>query len=174
MLFGVFCLFWSSVAMLLSSHVFHFSQGQIALFAFAGATGGFAAPIAGRIADRGWIRPGTAIAIIIVAIAFIVAKVNEGHSIIALVISALLLDIGVAGNLVFGQRALFSLAPEVRGRLSSLYVISFFAGGAIGSAMAGYLFSHWGWSYITDLGVVVAIVAFIYFLREIFSSRSNK
>lgn len=174
MLFGIFCLFWSSVAMLLSNHIFHYSQGQIALFAFAGATGGFAAPIAGRIGDRGWIRPGTAIAIIIVIVAFIIAKISGEHSVIALVISALLLDIGVAGNVVLGQKALFSLEPEIRGRLNSLYVASFFMGGAVGSAMAGYLFVHWGWSYITDLGVVVSIVTFIYFLSEVFSSRSNK
>lgn len=174
MLFGVFCLFWSSVAMLLSSHIFNYSQGQIALFAFAGAMGGFAAPIAGRIADKGWIKQGTAIAIMLVIAAFIIAKISGGHSIIELVISALLLDIGVASNLVLGQRALFSLAPEVRGRLNSLYVVSFFLGGAIGSAMAGYLFSHWGWRYIIDLGMVVSMVAFIYFLSEVFSSRSIK
>jgi predicted MFS family arabinose efflux permease len=170
MLFGVFSLFWSSVALLLSSHVFNYTQGQIALFAFAGAMGGFAAPIAGRLADRGWIKPGTAIAIIIVIAAFIIAKMSGGHSIIELVIAAVLLDIGVASNLVFGQRALFSLAPEVRGRLNSLYVVSFFLGGAIGSAVSGYLFSHGGWSYITDLGMVVAMVAFIYFLSEVFSA----
>ena len=173
MLFGVFCLFWSSVAMLLSSHIFHYSQGQIALFSFAGAMGGFAAPLAGRVADRGWIKQGTAIAIIIVIAAFIIAKISGGHSIIALVISALLLDIGVAGNLVFGQRSLFSFAPEVRGRLNSLYIVIFFLGGAIGSAMTGYLFSHWGWGYITDLGAMVSIVAFIYFLSEVFSNREH-
>jgi predicted MFS family arabinose efflux permease len=76
MLFGVFSLFWSSVAMLLSSHIFNYTQGQIALFAFAGAMGGFAAPIAGRLADRGWIKSGTAIAIIIVIAAFIISKMS--------------------------------------------------------------------------------------------------
>lgn len=168
MLFGTFCLFWASVAMLLSSYNFHFSQGQIALFAFAGATGGFTAPIAGRIADRGWIRLATAIAIVIVIVAFIVAKISGEHSIIALVISALLLDIGVAANVVLGQKALFSLDPKIRGRLNSIYVASFFIGGATGSAMAGYLFTHWGWSYIAGLGIIVSIVTFIYFLSEIY------
>ncbi len=166
-LFGLFCLFWSSVAMQLS-HVFHYSQGQIALFAFAGATGGFTSPIAGRIADKGWIRPGTAGAIIVVIVAFVVARIDGGHSIFALIISALLLDIGVASNVVLGQKALFSLKQEIRGRLNSLYIAIFFMGGAVGPAMAGYVFSHWGWSCIASLGVITSTTVFIYFLSELF------
>lgn len=174
MLFSTFCLFWAAVAMHLSSNIFHYSQGQIALFAFAGATGGFVSPIAGRIADRGWIKPGTAIAMIFVIVAFVIARTGGEHSVIALVISALLLDIGIASNVVLGQKALFLLDPEIRGRLNSLYIASFFTGGAVGSAMAGYVFSHWGWSCIADLGIVVAALAFIYFSSGIFSDRSSK
>lgn len=170
-LFAVFSLFWTSIAMLLMGDFYHYSQAEIAVFAFAGAIGAFTAPIAGRIADRGWTKPATGIAIALVAISCLIAKFENGHSITALVIAALLLDMGVSCNLVLGQRAIFSLAPEIRGRLNGLYMAIFFTGGAIGSSLAGYLYGTGGWSYVTSVGVIIPLAAFAYYLTEYFSPR---
>jgi predicted MFS family arabinose efflux permease len=49
--FGAFTLFWTAAPLLLA-HKFGFTQRGIAVFAFAGAAGALAAPIAGRLADR--------------------------------------------------------------------------------------------------------------------------
>jgi predicted MFS family arabinose efflux permease len=51
-LFGSFSLFWTAAPLLLAD-TFHLSQNGIALFALAGVAGAIAAPIAGRVADRG-------------------------------------------------------------------------------------------------------------------------
>gem|GEM_PF-3780715 len=42
----------------------------------------------------------------------------------------------------------------------------FFMGGALGSALAGYLYVHGGWNYITNAGIIVPGMVFIYFLGE--------
>jgi predicted MFS family arabinose efflux permease len=170
-LFAVFSLFWTSIAMLLMGDFYHYSQAEIAVFAFAGAIGAFTAPIAGRIADRGWTKPATGIALVLVAVSCLIAKFEGGHSITALVIAALLLDMGVSCNLVLGQRAIFSLAPEIRGRLNGLYMAIFFTGGAIGSSLAGYLYETGGWSYVTSVGVIIPLFAFAYYLTEYLSPR---
>ncbi len=164
-LFGVFSLFWTSIAMLLMGNEYHYSQSQVALFAFVGAIGAFVAPIAGRMADSGYTRIGTGIAITMVGIACILAKLHGGN-IVILVIAALLLDAGVSCNLVLGQRAIYALAPEVRGRLNGLYMAIFFMGGAVGSGLAGYLYANGGWDYITTAGVIVSILILIYFTSE--------
>ncbi|HLX53097.1 MAG TPA: MFS transporter, partial [Aquella sp.] len=103
-LFGIFSLFWTSIAFTLTGEYFHYSQVGVALFAFVGAAGAFAAPIAGQIADRGRTKIATGVAIILVGLACLLARVGE-HSIISLIIAALILDAGVACNLVLGQRA---------------------------------------------------------------------
>ncbi|UUZ93562.1 MFS transporter [Paenibacillus sp. P25] len=61
--FATFSLFWTTAPLLLSGPVFHFSQKAIALFALVGVAGAVAAPVAGRLADRGWTRPATGIAL---------------------------------------------------------------------------------------------------------------
>ena len=58
-LFGMFSLFWTTVPLVLTSPVFHFSSTGVALFALAGVSGAAAAPIAGRFADKGLIRSAT-------------------------------------------------------------------------------------------------------------------
>ena len=54
-----------------------------------------------------------------------------------LLFAAILLDFGVTANLVLGQRALFALGARIRSRLNGIYMATFFAGGAAGSALGG-------------------------------------
>lgn len=59
-MFGTFNLFWTAVPIVLTQK-FGFDQREIALFALAGAGGALAAPVAGRLADRGLTRPAMAV-----------------------------------------------------------------------------------------------------------------
>lgn len=53
---------------------------------------------------------------------------HSGISIALIVISGLVLDIGVAGNMLLGQKVIFSLNPAIRNRLNGLYMTIFFLG----------------------------------------------
>ncbi|HLZ79215.1 MAG TPA: MFS transporter, partial [Sphingomonas sp.] len=66
-LFMIFNIFWTAAPMVLTER-FGFGQTGIALFALAGAAGALAAPLAGRLGDRGYIRAGTAGALITIAL----------------------------------------------------------------------------------------------------------
>jgi hypothetical protein len=70
-LFFAFSLFWTTTPLLLAGPHYGLTQNGIALFALAGVSGAIAAPIAGRIADRGWGRPATGAAIALVALAML-------------------------------------------------------------------------------------------------------
>ena len=47
-----------------------------------------------------------------------------------------------------------------RGRANSLYVLSYYLGGASGISAAGYAYTHAGWRGCVTLGVVVLLVPF--------------
>ncbi|MCP1359006.1 MFS transporter [Aneurinibacillus migulanus] len=167
--FASFSLFWTTVPQLLFSPAFHFSQKGIALFALVGVAGAVAAPVAGRLADRGLTRPATGIALLTVVISLLLPLIVQTSSpigIAVLVISSLLLDAGVSANLVLGQRALFSLNPEIRSRLNGLFMAIFFFGGAIGSAIGGWAYAVGGWSTTLWIGIAFPIVAILYFATE--------
>jgi len=167
-LFGAFSLFWTTVPLLLAG-TFHLSQNGIALFTLAGVAGAVSAPIAGRVADRGWSKPATGLAMIAVAASLLLSRIGLSGSHVALaflVFAAILLDFGVTANFVLGQRAIFSLGAHVRSRLNGLYMAIFFAGGAISSALGGWTYAHGGWSLSMWVGLGLPVLALICYLTE--------
>ncbi|MGE6847201.1 MFS transporter [Bacillus tropicus] len=167
--FGAFSLFWTTVPLLLSSPAFHFSQTAIALYALVGITGAIAAPIGGRLADLGWTRPATGIALTIVIISLLLPLFIQSSSpfgIAVLVIAAILLDMGVSANLVLSQRLIFSLSPEIRSRLNGLFMAIFFLGGAVGSFIGGWAYALGGWNLTLWIGIAFPTIALLYFARE--------
>jgi len=168
-LFGAFSLFWTTIPLLLAGPEFHMTQRGIALFALAGVAGAVAAPIAGRVADRGWSRAATGAAMLISALAFVLTLVSEAGSttsLVLLVAAAILLDFGVQGNVVLGYRALFMLGAEYRSRLNGLYMATFFLAGAAGSGVGAWAFARGGWELASCIGLALPIVALIYFATE--------
>ncbi|MCV4231511.1 MFS transporter [Virgibacillus sp. LDC1] len=168
-LFGMFSLFWTTVPLVLTSPVFHFSSTGVALFALAGVSGAAVAPIAGRFADKGLIRSATGMSIALVIVSGLLPILFPGgsiFSIVILVIAAILLDMGVSANMVLGQRAIFALGAEVRSRLNGMYMAIFFAGGAIGSAVGGWAYAMGGWKAAMWVGVLFPLLALLYFFTE--------
>jgi len=168
-MFGAFSLFWTATPLLLASPAFGISQAGIALFALAGVAGVVAAPIAGRLADRGRTRPATAAAMASVAIAFLITQIVAPGSTLSLgllVTAAIVLDFGVTANVVLGQRMIYSLGAEYRGRLNGLYMATFFMGGAAGSALGAWAFAQGGWSLTAWIGLGLPVAAALYFATE--------
>ena len=168
-LFAAFGLFWTTTPLLLAGPAFQMSQGHIALFALAGVSGVIASPIAGRVADRGWTRPATALSMLAVGAAFLMTHLlplGSATSLGLLVVAAIVLDFGVTTNVVLGQRAIFALGGEYRSRLNGLYMATFFTGGAIGSALGGWAFAEGGWPLASWIGLAFPVAALLYFATE--------
>lgn len=169
LLFAAFSLFWTVSPLVLAAAPFNLTQRGIALFALAGVAGAVAAPIAGRLADRGHGRFATGAAMVIAAAAFLVSRVGGDGSTLALgmlVLAGIMIDFGVQANLVIGFRAIFGLAPEARGRLNALYLASFFAAGAVGSAVGGWAYARGGWSLAAWIGLALPAAALAVFATE--------
>ncbi|MET4040072.1 MFS transporter [Bradyrhizobium sp. RT6a] len=167
-LFGAFSLFWTVTPLLLASE-FGFTQRGIALFALAGVAGVFAAPIAGRLADRGHSRMATLVALLLAAAGFLITHVGAAGSVLnlaCLVVAAIAIDIGVQGNVVLGFRAIFALGHEHRSRLNGLYMATFFTAGAAGSAVGAWAFAQGGWTLASAIGLALPIAGLIYAATE--------
>src|SRR5471030_547246 len=172
-LFGSFSLFWTVTPMMLASPEFHLSQTGIAIFALVGMAGAVSSPVAGRLADAGHTLMATAAALALGVAGFALPLIVPGSrnaALALLVIASIVLDMGVAANLVLGQRAIFSLGAEVRSRLNGIYFALFFAGGALGSALGGWVYASYGWHAALLTGMAFPGLALLYWVSELLES----
>jgi MFS family permease len=152
---------------LLLSQSFGLGQPGIALFALCGAAGALAAPIAGRLGDRGYVRAGTAAALATIAASMLLAGwAADLHSMLLLVLFAITLDGATQINQVLGQRVIFGLPGEERGRLNAIYMTVVFVLGAGGSAIATLTFALGGWWGPAATGTAMGLLALGYFATE--------
>lgn len=167
--FATFSLFWTTAPLLLAGPRFGLSQSQIALFSLAGVAGAVSAPVAGRLADRGLIKPGTlcALILIIAAVAMsLIVPLGSSYALAALVITGIVIDLGVSANLILGQRVIFSIGADVRSRVNGIYMALFFLGGAAGSAIGVWAYTHGGWTLAMGIALALPVSALAYFLTE--------
>jgi MFS family permease len=164
--FACFNLFWTAIPLLLSDK-FGYSQRQIALFALAGAAGALAAPIAGRLADRGHTQRATAVAMITLTVSFLVAGWGgTALSIAALVLAAIFIDSAVQTNQIVSQRIIYSLNDHARGRLNAVYMMIMFVLGSLGSALAAATYFYGGWWMTALAGAGLGLIVLLIFATE--------
>lgn len=169
MMFGAFTAYWTAIAYeLIDEH--GFSQGQIALFALVGAGGAAAAPIAGRVADRGHGDWASAVMLLVGSGAFLLARF-EHHSVLALAVAAVLLDFAVQSHQVMGQHVIYGLRPTARARINTVYMTTIFVGGTIASLFTGIVHGHAGWVGVCWLGFALPLLAFAVWLWGRYGAR---
>ncbi|HEY8625030.1 MAG TPA: MFS transporter [Solirubrobacteraceae bacterium] len=153
--FGCFSALWTPLAFLLSAPPYNYGNIAIGLFGLAGVAGALAAPIAGRLADRGKGRVATSAALVILLASWGLVAAGKSSA-IALIIGLVVLDLAVQGAHIANQSAIYTLAPEARSRLTTAYMVACFLGGAISSALASTLYSSGGWIAVCGLGAATA------------------
>jgi predicted MFS family arabinose efflux permease len=89
-----------------------------------------------------------------------------GRRVILLIIGVVLLDLGVQGTHITNQSEIYRLRPEARSRLTTVYMTSYFVGGAVGSATSAIVFGSFGWPGVCLLGAAYAIIAVALWLTE--------
>jgi predicted MFS family arabinose efflux permease len=159
LMFGSFSCFWTSVAFeLIRSH--GLSQAGIGIFALVGAAGAAAAPIAGRLGDRGYGRVGSGAALALAIVAMFVAQIGVS-SLVVLAISGVLLDLAVQTHQVLSQKEIYELRADARARINTVFMTTIFVGGAVASAASGALYDAGGWTGVTLLGAALPAVGLV-------------
>lgn len=166
MAFAAFNVFWTTIPLTLG-RTFGYTQIGIAGFALVGAAGALAAPLAGKLADRGHVKLGTGLALATIAIGFLLAGVSVTIvSIVLLATMAIAIDAATQVNQVLGQHVINSLDPAQRGRLNALYMTGVFLLGASGSFLATWVYAIGGWWAAALTGSGLAIIALAVFATE--------
>ncbi|MFB2580314.1 MFS transporter [Herbiconiux sp. P15] len=156
---AAFMLFWSSYALQLFDE-FGFGSLIAGLFGVAGIAGSLLAPLAGRQVDEGRAVLTLTLASSLIAVAFAVMWAGQS-SVIALIAAIVVLDAGVGIAHSSNQARIFRVDPLKRGRLNSVYMFSYFIGGAIGSIVGVAAYGAFGWGGVCVAGLGLGLVVLV-------------
>ena len=158
--FASFSVFWSTIAF----HVAHSSIGggsaTAGLLGVLGLTGIIVAPISGRLAMR--VAPARvnlgALAIIVASFGVFAALPG---SLVAIGLGVILLDAGTQANQLTNQTVIYGLASAERSRINAIYMVAYFLGGALGTAVAAQAWQHGGWPAVCAAGAGFGVLAML-------------
>ncbi|WP_141231312.1 MFS transporter [Niallia circulans] len=163
-LFAAFSLYWTVLPILLRSEPLDFSNNEIALIGFVAIAGALLTPTIGKLADKGYIFAMTNVSMALVLLSIVLLFFVQDHSplsVILILISGISIDVGVSGNLLLGQKVIFSLNPEERNRLNGLYMTIFFLGGAFGSWIGSYSYYKFNSEVPLLIGTALPLIALL-------------
>jgi predicted MFS family arabinose efflux permease len=159
---------WTVLTFHLSARPFGYSKAEIGLFGLFGVAGMLAANVAGHHADRQRTHLTTVAAAVLILLSFVVLGLGQG-SVVALGAGLIVLDAGMQGMQITNQSIVYSLDAAARSRMNSAYMLCAFVGAALGSAMGGQVYDHFGWTgdmwLGAALGTILVVAALVQWRR---------
>jgi predicted MFS family arabinose efflux permease len=163
--YACFGAFWTTLVFLLKEPQFDAGSEVAGAFGLVGAFGALAASMAGRLSDKGTGFRTILYSIIILILSYVVFGLSS-HSIIGLIIGVILMDMGVQATHISNQTLIFSLRPEARNRLNTVYMVSYFIGGASGTFLASQAWNNYKWNGVVAIGLIFSVLALIIHLTN--------
>ena len=158
--FGTLSAFWVTLTFYLSAAPFNYSASGIGLFGLLAAAGALIAPVFGKLADKGTPKRSLIFSMGITLISILILKLFPGMP-VAIWITIILLDIGVQATQVTNIALIYTLDSAANSRINTVYMTSYFIGGALGSYLAIQFYNAGGWSWSTSFMGVLAVLAII-------------
>jgi len=147
LLFGVFCSFWTTLTFHLSGPPFYYHTNTIGLFGLVAIAGALMAPVFGKLADKGNANRSLLLAVSMIIFSLLLIKLMP-HPVIILVLAVLILDIGVQAMQVTNVAMIYTLDQTSYSRINTIYMTSYFIGGALGTFVGLQCWKYGGWSLV--------------------------
>ena len=160
MCFACFMAFWSTLTVLLHDNLNRGSD-VAGMFGIIGAAGAIAAGVMGRLSDKGNAYKLSAFTLGLIIISFIVFYFSA-YSLIGLIIGVVVLDAGVQATHISNQSLIYALKPEARNRINTVYMVTYFIGGSLGTYVTSLAWSHFKWTGVCAVGFMLSAIALIF------------
>ncbi|MEH1799016.1 MAG: MFS transporter [Nostoc sp.] len=164
LLFGVFCSFWTTLTFHLSGSPFNFQSDTIGMYGFVAIAGALMAPVFGKLADRGNSQRSLTIAVSMVIVSLVIAKIAS-NSALAIAVAVLLLDVGVQAIQVTNVARIYTLDAKSNSRINTVYMTTYFIGGSVGTSIGLLCWNLGGWNLVTWQMLVFTLLAFFIIVK---------
>jgi predicted MFS family arabinose efflux permease len=158
--FAGFSAFWTTLVFLLQGPPFNQGSAVAGAFGLVGAFGALAASLVGRLSDKADTNKLITYTLILVLLSFVVFYFS-GSSLVGLVIGVILLDMGVQATHISNQAIIFSLNPAARNRINTVYMVTYFIGGSLGTFLAAKVWGSYHWAGVCVIGIALSVLVLL-------------
>jgi predicted MFS family arabinose efflux permease len=162
--FACFSAFWTTIVFLLKQN-FDMGSAVAGEFGLVGAFGAIAAGLMGRLSDKMDAYKLSGFTILLIILSFVIFFFSA-HSIIGLVVGVIVLDMGVQATHISNQSIIFALKPEARNRINTIYMVTYFIGGSLGTLFATLVWKNYQWNGVCAIGVIISVLILIIHLAN--------
>ncbi|MFN6538399.1 MAG: MFS transporter [Nostoc sp. EkiNYC01] len=164
LLFGVFCSFWTTLTFHLSGAPFNFQSDTIGMYGLVAIAGALMAPVFGKLADGGNSQRSLTLAVSMVIASLVIAKI-AANSALAIAVAVLLVDVGVQATQVTNVARIYTLDAQSNSRINTVYMTTYFIGGAVGTSIGLFCWNIGGWNLVTWQMLGFTLLAFLIIVR---------
>lgn len=157
--FACFMAFWTTLVFLLKEN-FGLDSDAAGSFGLVGIFGAVAAGLMGRFSDKMDAFKLSFFTLLLILLSFVIF-IFSGHSIIGLVIGVIILDMGVQATHISNQAIIFTLNAEARNRINTIYMVSYFIGGSLGTLLVSLLWENYRWVGVCITGMALSLTALV-------------
>lgn len=156
--FASFSAFWSMLSFRLAE--LGHGSGVAGAMGLIGIVGVLVAPRAARRAVTGNPSHLNATGLLMLAVSFGIFYF-VGGSLVWMALGVVLLDAGVQVSHLTNQTVIYGLSPALRSRINALYMVAYFAGGGLGTAIAAASWAKAGWTGVCIAGTASALAGML-------------
>lgn len=162
--FGSFLALWSSLAFKMEQAPFFAGNNVIGLLGLCGIMGALTASFIGRYVHILGVKRLNYIGCSLLFIAWLSLYIGQ-NSYAGIISGILLIDIGMQCIQLSNQTTIFALNPKASNRINTIFMTTYFAGGSLGTFLAG-TFWHWfGWSGVVGTGIALTACSLVINIR---------
>ncbi|MDD3039227.1 MFS transporter [Bacteroides sp.] len=158
--FGSFLAMWSCLAFKMGRAPFFANSDVIGLLGLCGIAGALTASFVGKYVKRVGVRRFNLIGCGLILFSWLLFFVGE-NSYIGIITGIIVIDIGMQCIQLSNQTSIFELNPRASNRINTIFMTTYFIGGATGTFLAGTFWQFYGWHGVIGVGACLTCTSLL-------------
>ncbi|WP_228451679.1 MFS transporter [Chryseobacterium sp. SN22] len=158
MAFGSMCALFTTLVFHMENPPFNAGSSVVGSFGLAGAVGALSAAKVGKLQQYLDLNRIIFYALLVVLGSWLFSYF-AGETYWGLIVGVILVDLGVQSSHIMNQTNYFMIRSNAVNRLNTVYMVSYFIGGSLGTWAASVAWQHAEWSGVCLVGAFMALCA---------------
>ncbi len=158
--FGSFLAMWSCLAFKMSQAPFFANSDTVEMLGICGMAGALTASFVGKYVKKIGVRSFNFIGCGLILLSWLFLFVGA-NSYIGIIAGIIIIDIGMQCVQLSNQTSIFELAPQASNRVNTIFMTTYFIGGATGTFLAGTCWELYEWHGVICVGVVLTTISLL-------------